>query len=175
MNIALGPFAIAALMLIVGGAAKTARPSDTATALRIMGIPVPALVVRIGGLLELGVGAWALSTSDRLPGALLALSYSAFVVFVAAAMSRGAPISSCGCFGRVDTRPSVVHLVINSVAVGAGVAVTIDPGAGFRRVVEAQPMSGIPFVALVVVGTALAMVALTALPRALDSMSEADG
>ena len=57
--------------------------------------------------------------------ALVAVSYLAFAGFVVVALRSGAPISSCGCFGKVDTPPSLVHVVIDLVlaavaAVGRG-------------------------------------------------------
>lgn len=175
MNIAVGPFAIAATLLIVGGSAKAVRPGDTARALRIIGLPASAWLVRLGGGFEAVLGAWALATADRAPAVLLASSYAGFLAFVAAARSRGTPIASCGCFGRLDSPPSVVHLVINGLAVVVAGAVSIEPGDGFRSVVESQPLLGIPYVVLVIVGAASAMLALTVLPRALGSMRDAEG
>ena len=75
MNVAIGPFAIAATLLMIGGVAKAIRPGDTANAFRILGVPVPVALVRVGGLLEVGIGAWALLTADRGAAVLVALSY----------------------------------------------------------------------------------------------------
>ena len=130
--------------------------------------------VRVGGLLEVGIGAWALLTADRGAAVLVALSYVAFFAFVAVALVRDAPIASCGCFGRLDTPPSRIHLVVNAVAVAVGVAVALDPGDGLRRVVEDQPMSGVAYLVLVLLGAVCALLALSVLPRALGSMAEDD-
>lgn len=167
MNVAIGPFAIGAALLVVGGIAKALRPGDTTIALHLVGVPVPLVVVRIGGALEAGLGGWALLGASRLAAALVATSYLGFFAFVAVARVRRLPISSCGCFGRLDTPPHAVHLVLDAAAVAAAVAVAIDPGDGLRRVLDDQPASGVPYALLLVVGTVTALVAMTALPRAL--------
>ena len=174
MNVALGPFMIAALLLIGGGVSKAIRPGDTANALRVVGVPIPDALVRFGGAFEAGLGGWALLASDRVSAVLLVLSYVAFATFVVIAIARGAPIASCGCFGRLDTPPSSIHLVVDAVAVMAGIAVAIDPGDGFFRVVEDQTMYGAPYIVLLVLGGVCAMVALSVLPRALSSLPTLD-
>lgn len=174
MNVAIGPFTIAAALLIVGGVAKAVRPGDTAHALHLAGVPVPVPLVRLGGALEAGLGVWAVLSAARLSAALVAVSYAGFAVFVAVAMARGLPLASCGCFGRIDTPPSAVHLVIDAVAVAVSITVASDPGDGLRRVLEDQPARGVPYAVLAIAGTAAALAALTALPRALGERVRAD-
>lgn len=174
MNVAIGPFTIAAALLIVGGIAKAVRPGDTAHALQLAGVPVPAPLVRLGGALEVGLGVWAVLSAGRLAAALVAISYAGFAVFVAVAMARGLPLASCGCFGRLDTPPSAVHLVVDAAAVAVAIAVVSDPGDGLRRVLEDQPAKGVPYAVLVIAGMAAALVVLTALPRALGERARAD-
>lgn len=167
VNLAIGPFAVASVLLVVGGIAKAARPGDTATALRLVGLPVDEGFVRVGGALEAALGAWAVLGATRVAAILVGISYLAFFSFVAFAMVRRVPIASCGCFGRADTPPSTVHLVVDVVAAALAAAVALDPGDDLRRVIEDQPIGGVPYVLLVVIGVAAALVALTALPRAL--------
>lgn len=171
MNVLIGPFSIAAALLVIGGVAKSIRPGDTAVALRLTGVPVPLLLVRMGGGFEAGLGVWALLGASRVAAVLVALSYLGFLAFVAQARVRGLPIASCGCFGRVDTPPSPVHLVFDALAVVVAVAVAIDPGDGIARVVDHQPAAGVPYIVLLVLGTAAALAALTALPRALGELA----
>ena len=53
--------------------------------------------------------------------ALVALSYLCFFGIVAVARRRGGPLATCGCFGRPDTPPTALHLVIDlALAVTAG-------------------------------------------------------
>jgi hypothetical protein len=165
MTVAAGPFAIAASLLAIGGVLKAIKPGDTANALRGVGIPAGAWVVRAGGIAEAAIGVWALATGDRAAAVLVALSYLAFTGFVLVALVRDSPISSCGCFGKADTPPSWVHVGVNLVAVVAALAVAIEPGAGFGDVRADQPLAGVPFVLLTLTGVFLVFLALTLLPR----------
>ncbi len=165
MTIAAGPFVIAAALLAIGGVLKAIKPGDTANALRGVGLPAGALLVRVGGVAEAAIGVWALVTADRAAAVLVALSYLAFTGFVVVALVRGAPIASCGCFGKADTPPSWVHVGVNLVAVVAAVVVAIDPGVGLGDLLADQPLAGVPFVLLTLTGLFLAFLALTLLPR----------
>jgi hypothetical protein len=165
---AAGPFLIAATLLAVGGLLKAAHPSDTANALRAVGLPGAPLLVRVGGAAEAAVGLAALATGGRAAAALLAVSYTAFAAFVLVALRHGTPLASCGCFGKDDTPPTRLHAVLNAGAAVAGVAVALDPGAGLVDVMGSQPLAGVPFVLLLACGVGLAYLALTSLPRLLE-------
>jgi hypothetical protein len=110
------PYLAATVLLGVAGIAKAVRPADTATALRT----APALV-RTGAVAEIGVAVAALVVPGPGTGALVAASYTAFAVFVVVALRRGWPLSSCGCFGRPDTPPTVAHAALNAAAAAAAV------------------------------------------------------
>ena len=167
MTPAAGPFAIAATLLVAGGLLKTARPADTATALRQSGLPATPLLVRVGGLVEAGIGIAALITGDRVTAVLVAASYAAFVVFVAVALRRQTPLASCGCFGKEDSPPTRLHVVLTGAAAAAAVAVAVQPGTGLGAVIRAQPLAGVPYLVLLVCGVAFAYLALTSLPKVL--------
>lgn len=133
MSPLVGPFLVAVALLLAGGAAKVVRPAFTARAMRDMGLRASPAAVRAGALAELAVAAGALvgGGGGRLLAGLVALSYAGFAAFVAAALRRGLPLSSCGCFGRDDTPPTPVHLVVNlAAAVIAGAAALTGSGAG---------------------------------------------
>jgi len=168
MNLAAGPFLIAATLLVVGGLLKALRPLDTANALRGVGVPLGPGIVRFGGAAEAAVGIWAITTGGRWSAILVAVSYAAFTAFVVAALLRHAPIASCGCFGKADTPPSLVHVGVNLIACLAAVAVAVDPGAGLRAILATQPLAGAPFLLLVATGVFLTFLALTLLPRTLS-------
>jgi hypothetical protein len=170
VSVLAGPFAIAAILLSVGGALKAVRPRDTAQALVAVGMRFPRFLtartaVRLGGALEAVVGVGALLTGGAVFAVLLAVSYLGFAVFVAVALRRGAPISSCGCFGKVDTPPSVVHLVLNVGAIVTATAVALGPGGGIGEVLADQDLLGLPFLLLVAIATYAAFLALTVLPQ----------
>ena len=173
MNLAAGPFTIAALLLVAGGASKVLDPGDTATALRGAGVPLGRTMVRIGAAAELVVGAYAAVVGDRVGAVLVACSYAAFAAFVAVALARHVPIATCGCFGKADTPPSLVHVVLDVAAAVAAVGVIVDPGVGLRDALSRQPLSGIPYLVLLATGVYVAMLSLTALPRVLALVREA--
>ena len=164
MTPAAGPFAIAAALLVAGGLLKTARPADTATALRQSGLPATPGLVRAGGLVEAGLGVAALVRGDRVTAVLVAVSYAAFAGFVALALRRGTPLASCGCFGKEDSPPTRLHVALTAAA---AVAVAVRPGVGLAAVVRAQPLGGVPFLLLLCCGVAFAYLALTSVPRLL--------
>jgi hypothetical protein len=167
VTVAAGPFAIAAALLVLAGAPKVVRPRDTVNALRAAGIPAPHVFVRIAAVAEVAIGVDALVNGNRPSAVLVALSYAAFTGFVVVALRRSTPLASCGCFGRADTPPSRLHVAVDAGAVAAAVAVAVDPGVGLPDVVRDQPLAGVPFLILVVCGTFLAYLALSALPRLL--------
>jgi hypothetical protein len=167
MSIAAGPFAIGAVLLAIGGLMKANDPNDTATAMRGAGLPFSPWLVRAGALAEAALGAYALVAGDRVSAVLVACSYSAFALFVAVALLRDLPIATCGCFGKADTPPSIVHVGCNVVLAIAAGAVAADPGVGIADVVRVQPMAGVPFLLLVGLGSSLVFLALTSLPRLL--------
>jgi hypothetical protein len=129
------------------------------------------LVVRIGGAVEVAIGVAAVVTGAVLPALLVAASYVAFTGFVVVALVRHLPIGSCGCFGKVDTPPSVLHVVVNAGAIVSAIAVALGPGGGIGEVLADQPLLGLPFLALVAIATYAAFLALTLVPqlRALET------
>src|SRR6266550_3440753 len=114
-----GPYAAAALLLAAGGLMKLARPHSTARALRSAGLPNSIVAVRIGAGVELVLAATAIVAGGTLPAAGIALSYLAFAAFIVLAYRRGGPVSSCGCFGEVDSPPTVLHVLLNIGAASA--------------------------------------------------------
>jgi hypothetical protein len=128
-----------ALLSAAAGAAKVARPADTARALRAAGLPVGASVVRAAAAAETMVGAAVLAGAGRPALALLAASYLVFGVFVSTALVRRWPLATCGCFGEPDTPPTALHAAV--CLVGAGVvalATASGPAAGVADAVAAE-------------------------------------
>jgi Methylamine utilisation protein MauE len=177
VSVLAGPFAIAAALLAIGGGLKAIRPRDTAQALTAVGLALPRLLpartlVRIGGVVEAVIGVGALVTGGPVFAGLVAVSYLAFAGFVVVALRSGKPISSCGCFGKVDTPPSAVHVVIDLAAAGIAVGAAIVGGVALPEVLADQPLLGIPFVFLLVIGLALVFLAFTALPKTMAAVRE---
>jgi hypothetical protein len=172
----IGLYLIAAGLLCVAGVAKAAHPDDTALAMTALvpGRPPLRLVraaVRAGALVETALGAAAIVFPRPATAALVALSYLVFFAVVAYARWRGGPLATCGCFGRPDTPPTALHLVIDLAlaAVAATVAVTAPPANTLGLQLAHQPWAGFPLLFVSAVGlwlTALALSALGALTAA---------
>jgi hypothetical protein len=165
-----GLYLIAAGLLVVAGAAKAARPDDTARAMGALlpSPPSPRLrrdLVRVGALAEAALGAVALAFPRPLTAGLVALSYVCFFGVVAYARRRGGPLATCGCFGRPDTPPTATHLVLDLVLAVAAAAVAAGaPSRGTLATLLAhQPWAGLPLLFASAVGTWLTALALSAL------------
>jgi hypothetical protein len=113
MDGAVVPALVAAGILALAGAMKVVDPTMTAGALREMGLPSSPELVRLFALGELVLGVLAVIVGGTVVWTLVAASYIAFGMFVVAALRSGAPIGSCGCFGRADTPPHWLHVVID--------------------------------------------------------------
>jgi len=167
-----GPYLAAALLLVAAGLAKVRRPADTAIALRRAGLPVPDWVVRAGAGAEVAAGCWAF-TSGRLAAGVVALSYLGFAGFVALALRRGSPVSSCGCFGgrnktdNADSPPTLSHAVLNLAAAATAGWAALHARPGVVSVLGRQPLAGVPLVLLTGAGAYLAYLVMGALPKAL--------
>jgi hypothetical protein len=170
VSVLAGPFTIAAALLAFGGAHKALHPRNTAQALTAVGVRVPGVpahfLVRAGGAAEVVVGIGALVTGGAVFAALVAVSYALFAGFVVVALRADSPISSCGCFGKVDTPPSVVHVVVDAAFALVAVAAAVPD------VLADQPLLGIPFLFLVVIGVSLVYLAFTSLPKTMAAVRE---
>jgi len=172
----IGLYLIAAGLLVVAGVAKAARPDDTARATVALLPGSPSLrllrwVVRTGALAEAALGAVALLFPRPATAALVTLSYVCFFGVVAVAHRRGGPLATCGCFGRPDTPPTVLHMVLDlALAATAAVVALGAPSHGTLVTQLAhQPWAGFPLLFVSAVGlwlTALALSALAALSGA---------
>ncbi len=168
MDVATALLAAAAVLLIIAGMAKIARPSTTADMLFSLGIPEIGFfggerLAVVLGIAEAGLGIAALAIGGPVTATIVGVFYIGFAVAVLRALSVGAV--SCGCFGRVDAPPSWLHVVGNgALAVASFVAIA---GSTPVEVMEGQPAGGVGFVILVGVLAGLALVMFTALPEAL--------
>jgi hypothetical protein len=170
----IGVFFIACGLLVLAGGAKAVRPDDTARALVLL-IPsrtseVPSFsltrqAVRIGALLEVALGACALAFPRPVTAALVAASYALFLCTVLYARRRGGSISTCGCFGRPDTPPTALHVVLNLVFIATAVTVALRPPSltAVTSLLNHQPWNGVPLLFASGVGVWLAYLALSPL------------
>ena len=164
-----GPFIVTAVLLAAGGAAKLVRPDGTVGAVREMGLAASPALVRMGAAAELAVAAGALAGGGRVFAGPVAASHPGFALFVLAALRRGVPLSSCGCFGAQDTPPTPVHLVLNVAAAGVAGAVALGLPGGDGLLAVTSMDGSLLLRAAFAISTAaaawLAYAALTLLPR----------
>lgn len=158
-----GPFFACCLLLAAAGLIKCARPGTTVLALRSVGIRVPGWLVRVGGGAESALGLAALLAGGGLAIAVAA-SYAAFAGFVLIALRRGGVVSSCGCFGKADTPPTVTHIAVNAAAATACLGYGLGAAAGLPTVASVQPLGGVPLLLLVGVCGWLGYALLAVLP-----------
>lgn len=141
-----------------------ADPAPTSGALRVAGLVSGSGVVYALAVAEIATGASLLLAGGALAGWAMAGLYGAFGLFVAFALRRRIPIASCGCFGKIDTPPSLVHLVLNAVGLVGGVWAAVSHSPSLVSVLGDQPMAGLPYLAFLAAGTYAAYLLLTALP-----------
>ena len=173
----IGIFLIAAALLVVAGLGKVVRPDDTARALVLLGSDRSRLVddrqrrwrwiVRTGATAEAALGLAAFAAPRPPTAALVALSYAAFACVVLVARQRGGALATCGCFGRPDTPPTLVHLVLNLVFAATAVVLAVAaPNKGTLATnLAAQPGQGIPLILVGAAGLWLSVLAMSALGR----------
>ena len=123
-------------------------------------------------MIEVVIGVGALLVGGPVLCALVASSYLAFAGFVTVALRTGAPISSCGCFGKVDTPPSSVHVVLDLAFAGVAAIAAFTGDVALPDVLDHQPLLGIPFVMLVAIGCSLVFLAFSSLPKTMAAVRE---
>lgn len=165
-----GPYLIGMIVLALGGLLKIVRPDDTTNAMRTMGFPSHRLLSRGMGVSEIGLAVGAVALPGPLFPILAGITYLAFAAFVVSALRRGIAIQSCGCFGRVDTPPSLSHVVVNIAAAASSFAFAATSNTSLARQVLTNATEAIPLVSLSAVGVYVVYLALTALPETLSKV-----
>jgi uncharacterized membrane protein YphA (DoxX/SURF4 family) len=157
---------LAAGLLAWGGGAKVWRPDATVRSLTAsgVGLPRPRATIRILGVVEIGVGLSCLLALGPAAPAALAAVYLAFALYLVWLVVRKVPAATCGCFGQRDTEPSLLHVFVDLVAVGAGVIAVFDPPPSIWSALSGLPLYGLPFVAGLVAAGYLVALAETYLP-----------
>ena len=162
-----GPALVAAMLLALAGAQKLIDPSMTSGALRAMHLPSSPALVRAGAGAELALGTSAITGGGALLWWAAATSYLLFATFVASALRSGSMIGSCGCFGREDTPPHLIHVVLNVVLAAACVAIGVQEHSSPLQELAGHPGSAALLVALSGLGVYLVHAAFVELPRTL--------
>ena len=173
MSVVSALHASAAVLLVVAGATKLSRPAAVPASL--LGFRTRSGVVRLIGALEAAAGVAALLAGGAAAW-VVGLLYAAFALIVLRAVIAGA--DSCGCFGRLDAPPSLIHvagnLALAAVSFAAAGAAS-PPFAALVQSVEESAAAGVGLAAAIVLVAGLVLVSFTALPEALAARSAGPG
>lgn len=173
MSVASAIHASAALLLVVAGAAKLIRPAGGFAGL--VGWRIRPVAVRLIGAVEAAAGTAALLAGG--PAALIVgVLYAAFALVVLRAVLAGA--DSCGCFGRLDAPPSLIHVAGNLTLAAmsfAAAGAASPPVSAVVKSVGASPATGVALAAVIALLAGLVLVSFTALPEALAARSSRYG
>jgi len=168
-----GPFAIAAAVLVVSGIAKMSQPTTTVDAIRAAGLPTAKAFVYLLAAVEIAVGTAAFLVGGRLAAAAVAAIYLGFAGFVVLTKLRGTQSGGCGCLGaRSDVPPGALHIGLDVLAFGSALVAVVNPVPGLFEIVQTEPLAGVVFFGFVVLGTWLVAVMLTELPRLQQVIGE---
>ncbi len=170
------PVLAAAVLLALAAPSKLRTPDLAARALAEARVPgglsVRRAVVRALGVVEILLALAVLLVPSRAVLALLALAYAGFAAFVVVLIRRGAPLSSCGCFGRPDTPATVGHVVVvGLIAVVVALAAAWSGSASVPAVLAAGVRDGAVLLVLAGLTTALAWAALAVVPQVAAARS----
>lgn len=154
--------AIALFLLAASGVAKLIDPEPTTGAMRAAGLPASNPVSYLFGMAEIGVASLALVFGGM--GVILAaILYAAFSIFTIAAVRRQIPVQSCGCFGREDTPPSLLHVSFN---IAATIALLTSTVLDLSPIDWAMPAVDVAlYVAFALLGAYSSFLLLTRLPQ----------
>jgi hypothetical protein len=162
-----GAFFLISALLLVSGGSKVSDPGPTTGALRATGLPSSRVFVFLLGAGEIALGAGSLIFGGEPAGWAVAALYLGFAVFVVNALIRNLPIGSCGCFGKADTPPTLIHVVVNVFAAAVAAWAAIIPASPLIDVLGTQPVAGVPYLAFLAAGTYLLYLLLAELPHVI--------
>jgi hypothetical protein len=134
------------LLILIAGTQKVIDPATTAGALRAARLPDSTLLVRLLGVAEVSTAVFFVAEGGPIPALAGALLYAGFAWFVINALVRRLPISSCGCLGAADTPPTMVHVVLNLIAVGVMLGAAIIPIAPLGGLLGQEVKTVVPHV-----------------------------
>lgn len=144
-------------LLVVTGAAKLRRPTDTANAIRQLGVPFSLQLTYVLAVIEVGVGSLVLLIRDPLAIAAQAVLFAVFLGWVGWSMRSGTALASCGCLGRDDTPPYWGHIVVNALGLLFSAVVYLS---GMTMTYPAELLGRVAAVVIMGIGVATAWVVL---------------
>jgi hypothetical protein len=162
-----GPVAVAALVLAVGGFYKLRDPAPTATMFATLGLPSSPGLVRGVGVVEIAAGTATFLVGGPVATGGVAALFAGFTLITLRLVRLGDAAASCGCFGRLSSRPSFVHVGVDAAAAVVAAIGALTGTPGFLELRSDLPAAGVPQLLLVALGAWLVVVTLTVLPDTL--------
>jgi hypothetical protein len=162
--VAQGITTIALVLLAASGVAKALDPNPTRGALKAVRLPSSSAAVVLLGVLEVLSAIVGIAVGGRWLAPAAAL-YLGFALFTVAAVRGNLPVQSCGCFGREDTPPTVIHIVYNLAATAAIGFLALTGGAAVPW--SAPSMEIALFLGFSMIGGYLSYLLLAQLPQTL--------
>jgi len=157
---------LAASLLLVSGVLKLVRPRATAQALLDAGLPGSRAVARGLGGAECAAAAFAAAAPARGGALALATVYLAFAGFVGYVLRTHPTAGSCGCAGSKAVPPSLLHLGLDVVATGVGLAYVAQHGPSAMGWFAGLGLGSVPVIAGLGLAGWLTVVVVTEVPPA---------
>jgi hypothetical protein len=158
-----GPLLIAAGLLVVSGLAKLMAPAAATRALAVAGLPGSPALVRMLSAVETALGVAALTSSETMTAAGLAVVYAGFAGFAMLLTRRRA---ACGCFGDSEAPASRAQAILSAVVASVCTLAVFRPAHDLDWVLAQKPVTS----ATLLVGSAACVYAVvlvyTQLPAA---------
>lgn len=160
----LGAYYTSAAVVGVAGASKLRKPMVTARALHAVGLPHRPMYTRVLGAVECAVGVAALFEPNQSAFALAGL-YAAFAVITTYQLIGHSTVTSCGCFGDVETPPTPYHILFDAGAFAIALIVALSSSPdGLNRLITAHPALGASYLVALAAAVYLAVLSLSLLP-----------
>ena len=153
-------FMAACALLVLAGMSKLRSPLPARQALDVLGLRVPATLIRALGAAELGWGVLAALRPGPLAAGGVAVAYGAFSL-VALLLLRAGPSVDCGCFGQASSVASRAHVALNVVACLLAVAVALTHPPGLQWIASRAPLVAVTLAIGIVAAAYAAYAAFT--------------
>jgi hypothetical protein len=163
------PFMVAAGLLVVAGVAKVRQPHGAQRVIEFLGLPLDIRGVQLLGAAEACLGVAAIVSGLRWVAIAVALAFACFAIVASWLLLSRADLPSCGCLGSLDTPPSLVHVVLSLLGVGAAGAAAIATPVRLDAYLGSLPLLGVPFLIAVGAGVAAAALAMAYVPVLMSS------
>ena len=174
-----GPLDALAVVLLLAGVAKLARPEPTVPALRAVGLGAASpTVVRMIGTTEVVVAAVVLAFGGAVAAGVTAVLYAGFALFALALLRSQEADADCGCFGHDSAPVTGIHVLVNAVAALVALGAVAAPVPPVIDALDELGWAAPAFALLVLVGAMLVRAVLTSgaeLQLAMRDLREAAG